>query len=177
MLKKVVLASMIAIPAFAASAYAVNGHVGVGFGYNSLAQADIANNVLGNPFNVNVTYSNDMFEAGLGTSYTRLTVSGDKVNVIPVLANIGLRNHLTQNLYVSYGINGAYRFMDGNGSTSSADSYSVGAYVGLNYQLSQNLLVSATVNPYTYTDTTEGDSAAIHDVFAQGSINFTYLFS
>ena len=182
MLKKVVLASIISIPAFVSNAYADNGHFGVGFGYNSLTKADLISKTLGNPlFNVNVTYSNDIFEAGFGASYTRYTTnSGDnevKHNVTPVLANIGLRHYLTRNLYVNYGINGAYRFVDRDGSDSSADSYSIGAYVGLSYQLSQHLVVSATANPYIYTDYTKGDSAITHDIFSQGSINFTYLFA
>ncbi len=111
-----------------------------------------------------------------------------------------MRNQIFQNLYITYGAVGSgvlfgttkttfisfgeiWVTSSGGGHTvtehlenssihKKLDWYSVGAFVGLDLQMTRHFLISAKINPYLF----ESFETKSNEVFSSGSINLAYVF-
>lgn len=130
----------------------------------------------GSDYVLMVGYINPMFLADIGGGYEDTKPSsGSKSNIFELRGDLGLRHELAQTLYFTYGALGSYGFRSPRNTATRAEPYAVGAFVGLDYQPITHLLVSFKLSPYTYVRSY--DKTLHSDVFSDGSIGASYVFS
>lgn len=135
---------------------------------------------LDNNFVLMAGYVNDNFLADFGANYNQFSY-GTNINrdAWELRADLGLRNQLVDTVYLTYGANGADDVLE-NKPSATKMPYAVGAFVGLDYQPMNHLLLSLKVDPYMYvshpTNDTGGFTTA-NEVFANGSIGASYIFA
>ena len=159
-----------------ASVLANTGKFGVGLEADNFQGADT---------NLALSYYADNFSASLqGSRQTnsRATVltSYTQINLLAGLRHLFAtsKNHTA---YFTYGLVGS-DFISGDpdpSDTSQAkDVYTYGVYVGVDYNLLENLVVSVKALPYSRTqDNLKGnDSQTGDNYFDNGMVSFSYLF-
>ena len=123
-------------------------------------------------------YVNDQFLADLGVNYnsTTVTIGGlsKTAHVTNLRGDLGLRYQLMQELFATYGATGSYGVLSNSVSGLKAP-YTVGAFVGLDYQPLRHILLSFKVSPYTYARSVYNTTS--NNVFSDGSIGASYIFS
>ena len=100
-------------------------------------------------------------------------VSSHHLYTATLLGHLGLRNRLYQNLFISYGFMGLGNFISKKFHFDRRDSWSVGVFTGLDYQLSRHFILSGKVYPYNY-EHQRGRHGA--NVFANSTISLFYVF-
>lgn len=121
-------------------------------------------------------YIDDMFTFDVGASYlhskvedesTETTVKSNNGNLI---ADLGLRENLYQNLYATYGVEGTVTV----GKVPDGRPWSVGVFVGLDLQITRHFLLSGKILPFNYDH--PGDDSKFYSVFDTGTIELAYVF-
>ncbi len=116
-------------------------------------------------------YINNCFLVDVGFNYKYLNFDDYHKSISPIVGHLGLRNRVFQNLFVTYGVSGDVlvgRWFDGE------HPYSVGAFTGLDLQITRHFLLSAKINPYNFQHLVDGVN--FNEVFASGSIGLSYVF-
>ena len=88
-----------------------------------------------------------------------------------VLGHLGGRCRLYQNLFISYGAMGLKHFVS---KKVHECAWSVGAFAGLDYQLSKHFLLSGKVYPYNYDHRQR--HRPTHSIFANTTLSLFYVF-
>ena len=123
-----------------------------------------------------VGYINDQFLADFGVGYGSVTVPVGTAHRTNLRADLGLRYQLMQQLFVTYGAFGQYGVLSNN--TGSIQSpYTVGPFVGLDYQPLKNLLMSFKIAPYAYSRDATIANTSTNGVFTDGSLAVSYIFA
>ncbi len=136
--------------------YMTGGPV-VGFAYSTF---------IGGAFQVGYYGEEWLFDVGANTSVDPVTHSDTWFT--GVMGHLGGRSHMHKELSLTYGLVGVGHFQ----SHSHSTPWTVGAFTGLDYQISKNFLLSGKVYPYNYNRHT----ALRHQVFANTTISFFYVF-
>ncbi|MCX7120639.1 MAG: hypothetical protein NTZ67_02510 [Gammaproteobacteria bacterium] len=120
-------------------------------------------------------YVNEDFLVNLGAGYEGVSPNlGASENVFGLRGYLGLRHSLMQTLYFTYGALASYGIIS-NTSATRTDPYTVGAFVGLDYQPMPHFLLSFKISPYSYARAvTKGTS---NNVFTSGAIGASYVFT
>ena len=117
-------------------------------------------------------YIDHYFLFDVGFNYGSHNESGPNENHFGFKSHLGLRNQLYQNLFITYGVTG---FVATTGNDSDAKTpYSIGAFTGLDLQVSKHFLISAKIDPYKYQSTEAGET--FNNVFRTASIGLSYVF-
>jgi len=98
-------------------------------------------------------------------------VSGEKLDATFLVGHLGLRSNLSQNFFISYGAMGLGHFS--STSHHHEKQWSVGAFAGLDYQLSKHFMLSGKVYPYNYE---HRFGRLKNAVFANSIISLFYVF-
>lgn len=85
----------------------------------------------------------------------------------------GLRAPFADDFNLTYGAIGTYHFVQ-NMAETSHQPYSIGAFVGVDYQAKQRLLVSMKLMPYLFQR--NWDNAEFHGVFTHVLFGMSLLF-
>lgn len=109
---------------------------------------------------VNVGYYGSCWLVDVSANYNHI----HDFNFTNVVGHLGLRNRLYHNLFISYGAMGLGRFID------SERGWAVGAFTGLDYQISKHFMISGKTYPYNY------QHSKVNQVFANGTISFLYVY-
>lgn len=136
-------------------------------------------NQINSNFALMAGYVNDDFLADFGGSYNEYSWSTFTKNAWELRGDLGLRNALTDTLYFTYGATGSY-FVLTNKASATKSPWAAGAFVGLDYQPLTHLLLSFKVDPYLYSSrptNQTGSHTQTNNVFANGSIGASYIFS
>ena len=140
-------------------------------------------NQLGNDFVLMAGYINDNFLADFGANYNQYSLGSVNPHTWELRGDLGLRNQLVDTLYLTYGAMGSYGVLSKT-TPSLSNPYTEGAFVGLDYQPMNHLLLSLKVSPYTYLSKpylnaagTQGLTRTGSNVFSDGSIGASYIFS
>lgn len=141
-----------------------SGGVVTGLGLTTLGDWRFFGGNAGGAFEVGYYGPCWMFDAGINAG----TTAPSEVSVF-VLSHLGLRTRLYQNLFISYGAMGLGHF----GSEVHGKAWSVGAFTGLDYQLSKHFLLSGKVYPYNYEYLRHRPT---HSIFANSTISLFYVF-
>ncbi len=122
-----------------------------------------------------LTYLNSMFIAQGGVGYHNITGTSSEYHSKAYATNLsfGLRNMMNNQVSLDYGINGGYGF-ESNKDATHANPYNIGAFVGLDFQPIQNVLLTAAVDPYNYSRHVDKDKDS--RVLNSGTISVSYLF-
>lgn len=134
---------------------------------------------LNNNFVAMVGYVNDMFLVDFGANYNQFSYGTFNQHAWELRANLGLRNALNNTLFVTYGATGAYGVLS-NAPSATKSPYAAGAFVGLDYQPMNHLLLSVKVDPYLYVShptNTTGSATSANEVFSNGTVAASYIFS
>ena len=117
-------------------------------------------------------YIDDMFLFDIGASYVHVKDStlGFKGNFTNLLADLGLRNRLSGNLFVTYGVEGSVVC----GKVPNGRPYTVGIFTGLDYQISRHFLLSGKILPFNYGHPM--NHVKEYKVFESGTIELAYVF-
>ncbi len=127
-------------------------------------------------------YINDFFLFDIGFNFTnhkdKNDTNKDHENYADFKSHLGLRNQVYDNLYVTYGVVGsvmAGNFSDDNHSNHSHQRpWSVGAFTGLDLQITKHFLLSGKIAPYQYYRNSNGGNDNL--VFASTDITLSYVF-
>src|SRR3990167_158934 len=120
-------------------------------------------------------YVNEDFLANFGLGYGSVQpATGNEVNGWDLRGYLGLRHAIMHSLYFTYGALGNYGVIS-NTSATRTDPYSVGAFVGLDYQPMPQLLLSFKISPYSYQRFVSKSTG--NAVFTTGSIGASYVFA
>lgn len=115
-----------------------------------------------------------LFDIGYGFDRIKLYWTGDEYDLHEINGHLGVRSRVgCENLFFTFGLLGAYRFRNDPPSMTD-DPFEVGAFLGLDYQLSRHFLISGKIAPYAFERLLSKDE--IHHVFTEGSISFAYVF-
>ena len=140
------------------------------------------NNFNGAGTNLALSYFTDHFSASLQGSVQNNPRSTTATKYTQVNVLVGLRQQFAKTdehkAYFTYGLLGS-DFMTSNPDALTAKNiYTYGVYVGVDYNLLQNFVVSAQMYPYTRAqDNLKGNASQTSDnYFDNGSVAFTYLF-
>lgn len=117
------------------------------------------------------------YEVGLDFN-ANINNAGDVTRQVSVGLLGGLRYWLTPQTVFAYGLSLGTQFGKDEGKTISFAGI-VGPYVGIEYYLSKQVLLSAWINPYLFEyDKYKGDDSSIstHHIFNTGGIGISYLF-
>jgi len=87
-----------------------------------------------------------------------------------VLGHLGGRNRLYQNLFITYGAMGLGHFAS---KKPRQNGWSVGAFAGLDYQLSKHFMLSGKVYPYNYE---RERLRSPHNIFGNSTLSLFYVF-
>jgi|CXWL01.1.fsa_nt_gi hypothetical protein len=104
----------------------------------------------------------------IGANYENL--HRRELNIITTLGHLGLRNCLLDKLFVSYGAMGLCNFVVDH----DLNNWSVGAFAGLDYQLSKHFMLTGKVYPYNYEHGYGRERK--NNVFANGTVSLFYVF-
>ena len=116
-------------------------------------------------------YISDCFLFDVGVNYSNQEVYSTNASFSTFMGHLGLRNRIFQNLFVTYGVTGSVVAGD---NFRSGSSYSVGAFTGLDLQITRHFLLSGKINPYIFGHPT--DHITFNEVFSTGSIALSYVF-
>jgi hypothetical protein len=89
-----------------------------------------------------------------------------------LLGHLGLRNRIYENLFVSYGAMGTGNIVSHVPHLKS-NHWSVGAFAGLDYQLSKHYMLSGKIYPYNYEHRA---SRYLNNIFSNGTLSLLYVF-
>lgn len=118
---------------------------------------------------VNVGYYNQYFLVDVGASYSHIS----DANITDVIGHLGARPRICTNFFGTVGVMGQGRFVNDDGDNHN--NWSVGAFAGLDYQISRHFMISGKVYPYAYRHHFFGNSNT-NQVFANGTISFFYVY-
>ncbi len=118
-----------------------------------------------------VGYINQCFLFDVGFNYNFIDARYENASFANFMGHLGLRNQLFQNLFVTYGITGSVVAGD---FWDSGLPYSVGAFTGLDLQITRHILLSAKVNPYVFEHVGFKVNSSV--VFGSGSVAVSYVF-
>lgn len=122
-----------------------------------------------------VAYYSDKAEVGFTVSGTINNRSQETKLITPALFG-GLRMALSDKTYFAYGLDLATKIGKDSGKTIQSDWF-VGPYVSLEQMLTQHVLLSGWVNPYSFEyEKTSGSSTSTHNIFGSGGLAISYLF-
>ena len=116
-------------------------------------------------------YINKCFLADVGFNYNYINARFENASFVNFMGHLGLRNQVFQNLFVTYGVTGSVVAGD---FWDSGLPYSVGAFTGLDLQITRHILLSAKVNPYVFEHVGFDVNSSV--VFGSGSIAVSYVF-
>lgn len=125
-------------------------------------------------------YINDFFLFDIGFNFSNHKDKNDTnknhENYADFKSHLGLRNQVYNNLYVTYGVVGAVKA--GNFNSDNDSNYqrpwSLGAFTGLDLQITKHFLLSGKIDPYKYQRNSDGGNENL--VFASTSITLSYVF-
>ncbi len=129
-----------------------------------ITDAALAGNVAG------IAIQNNEYEASLQAAYFHR--SG--LRAAPILANIGIRHSLASTVYYDYGLQGIYKHYFQKSGTVVKSPYSLGVYVGLQYQPNEHIQVFAQTLPYNYHR--QSTDTRLHGFFEDANIGMKYFF-
>ena len=134
----------------------------------------VFNDGLGNDPAVHLGLLNEYFKAQLGGSYERFQIgaTGQKIKIFELRGLLGLRKKVFDSTYVVYGVDGGYGFRSPNAANRTAP-YSVGPMLGLDYQPNKRLLISFSLNPYSYQ--VQPTRTKKNSWFEAGTIGASYI--
>ena len=127
-----------------------------------------------NNFAITAGYVNHWISTYLGASYfhNNATTATSASHIFELRGEFGLRQALQHSLFFTYGLLGSNGFRN---QANLTNPYSAGAYIGLDYQPLQHLLLSTQIAPYVYMH----DQNRINhsNEFSEGSIGASYIFN
>lgn len=109
---------------------------------------------------------------GSGYRYDNATATNASSHMFELRSELGLRQSLEHSLFFTYGLLGSRGFRD---QAFTTDPYSVGGYIGLDYQPLQHVLLSAQITPYDYFR--DENKVGHSNVFNEGSFGASYIFN
>ncbi len=170
-LRKLTLATVATVAlvssAFAADPTTQNSQWGVGAGF--ISQFGTTTPA------ATVTYLSNQFIANAALAYYSVSTSGDSSrHAFGTGLAFGLRNMMNNQVSLDYGINGGYSFVSNKDNDSEKNPYAIGAFVGVDYMPVQNILFTASIDPYAYEHSL--DTTKTSRVFNSGSIGVSYMF-
>ena len=115
-------------------------------------------------------YIDDMFTFDVGASYLHTKNNNVKTNTGNLIADLGLRESLYQNLYATYGLQGTVTV----GKAPNGRPWSVGFFVGLDLQITRHFLLSGKILPFNYDH--PANHSKLYSVFDTGTIELAYVF-
>ncbi len=136
---------------------------------------------LGTSFNVSRGYTTPFLTLGyigewflidVGGNFTNWSVSSeDGHNFGDLMGHLGFRAQTYQNLYFTFGATGSVVL---GSDDDHGRPWSVGAFVGLDLQITKHFLLSTKINAYNF----DRPATDVHfnEVFSSGSINLAYVF-
>ena len=128
----------------------------------------------GDDWTLAVGWSSEYFLVDFGYSYKAINPNTGGFSIHELRSHLGLRYRVYEsNLFLTGGALGSYGIRDQK-NPAWVDPYEVGLFIGLDYQLSRHFLISGKIAPYTYKRTILASSK--HNVFAEGSFTFSYVF-
>ena len=127
-----------------------------------------------NPFVITGGYVNHWISLYLGASYFHNNSSHNSTasHIFELRGEFGLRQSLEHSLFFTYGLLGSRGFRN---QTNLTNPYSIGGYVGLDYQPLQHLLLSTQVTPYVFMR--DQNRVNHSNAFSDGSIGASYIFN
>ncbi|PIZ04990.1 MAG: hypothetical protein COY58_01620 [Gammaproteobacteria bacterium CG_4_10_14_0_8_um_filter_38_16] len=168
-LSTAVLAATLCASAFAGGYTTESSNAGYTLGLNLATYG-------GSDYALMFGYVNDYWLADIGAGYENTKPSsGSSSHIFELRGDLGLRHLLMQTLYLTYGALGSYGFRSPANTATRAEPYAVGAFVGLDYQPLTHLLISFKLSPYTFVRSY--DKIEHSDVFSDGSIGVSYVFT
>ncbi len=120
-------------------------------------------------------YISDFFLFDIGFNFVNHNYNNDDnndQNYAHFNSHLGLRNQVYNNLYVTYGVDGSVVAGDFNNGDNRP--WTVGAFVGLDLQITKHFLLSGKIDPYKYSHVGENHNDNL--VFADTSISLSYVF-
>lgn len=176
-LKKLTLAAAasfaLASGAFAAdqSSSWLNGQWGAGLGMFDYTGTAVPAAVL--------TYLTPGYLVQAGMGYTRQTTANStSQNTYDTYLGFGLRNMMNNQVSFDYGVNGNYGMVS-NKADNQKNPYALGVFVGLDFQPVQDVLFTASIQPYTYVREQavgQESNTKTSRVLSAGSVSVSYLF-
>lgn len=136
---------------------------------------------LDNNFVLMAGYVNDDFLVDFGANYNQYNKTALRLNMWELRGDLGLRSALNDTLFATYGVNGGYGILS-NANSATKSPWAAGAFVGLDYQPINHLLLSFKIDPYMYVsdptnNTGTGAFTTANEIFSNGSIGAAYIFS
>lgn len=142
-------------------------HAGYFFGMNF---ATYGNDNIG----AMIGYVDHSYLVDFGMGYEHIKpVSSSVTSLYEFRGDAGFRRPVRDQLYATYGALGSYGML-GDSTSSTTAPYTIGAFVGLDYQPARNLLLSFKLSPFDYQR--DYVKATRMNVFSDGSIGMAYLF-
>lgn len=123
-------------------------------------------------------YVNHWLSASIGGNYEHnddTAPSGGKSNLWELRSELGLRQMLEHALFLTYGGTYSQGFRSPRNTATRTEPYQWGAYVGLDYQPLQHLLLSTQILPYSYAH--GFDRVNRSHVFSEGTVAVAYVFN
>lgn len=116
-------------------------------------------------------YIGKRFMFNLGANYERWHIASNnrKANTFTFLGQLGLRNRLHNNLFISYGASGVVESRE-----LPKRRYGVGAFLGLDLQITRHFLLSGKIDPFCFAHQQNGNK--FYQVFEAGSLSLAYVF-
>lgn len=147
-----------------------NSYLSLGIFFATLGNNIMNNNLFMPMLSVNV----GMIEAGIGYSYTQNKAynSGATENNNTFLGYAGVHviSFANNSLDISVGATGSTTRI----TNQSTHPYTVGPYVGVDYQLSEHFMITGHINPLTWSKNILKDTQT--SVFSDGMIGMSYIF-
>ncbi|MES2199400.1 MAG: hypothetical protein V4489_04455 [Chlamydiota bacterium] len=117
-------------------------------------------------------YISKCFLFDVGFNYYNVNFDSEHSNFADLKGNLGLRSRIYQNLFFTFGATGSVLL--GNHFFFDQTPYSVGAFTGLDLQITKHFLLSGKINPYVFDHLDEDFN--VNAVFGSGSIALSYVF-
>ena len=126
---------------------------------------------------IGLDVQNQNLEMGLTGSVARNETANDLKYTESFLGLYGgYRQALQDNVYAAVGVQGNYGFHSGNADTAglTKNPFTVGPYVGLEYQPTSHIQIFTRVMPYSYER--KADNEKQSEFFQEGQIGLKYFF-
>ena len=113
------------------------------------------------------------FEAGVGMNWGDRKDAGSDTtwDATTLTAFAGFRYGIASQLYATAGASGYYCWVN---KTGDVNPYMIGAYLGLEYFVTPNVMVNMQIMPYDYER--KAVDARENEVFQEGMIGISYVF-
>lgn len=128
-------------------------------------------------FAVGLDAQNSNAEAGLVfNGYNIKTVSNVKYGIFNLGGYVGKRQALKNNFFGAVGLGGSYRFLSGDWRSAgiAVNHYTVGPYVGLEYQPESHVQLFVRLMPIVYERSSSNSTEL--EYFADGQMGVKYFW-